>query len=270
MDTLSKPRWQPSRFIKASALLHAGAVAATALHPAAWPWCLDAIAADQALLVAAGMLPRCAWLGPNWNRLPSPSEARGEIAITLDDGPDPSVTPAILDLLDQYGAKASFFCIAQRALRYPELAREIVVRGHAVENHTLRHCYHFAFFGPDGLFRELHAASEALAETTGVRPTFFRAPAGLRSPLLDPVLSRLDLRLASWTRRGFDTRDGNPDVVLAKLLRGLAAGDILLLHDGNSAKTVRGNAVVLEVLPRLLDAIAACGLHPVTLRSAML
>ena len=88
--------------------------------------------------------------------------------------------------------------------------------------------------------------------------------------MLDPVLSRLDLRLVSWTRRGFDTRNGDPGSVSARLLQGLNGGDILLLHDGNAARTTGGDAVILIVLPRLLDAIGAARLRAVTLRSAIL
>jgi peptidoglycan/xylan/chitin deacetylase (PgdA/CDA1 family) len=104
---------------------------------------------------------------------------------------------------------------------------------------------------------------------TATAPLFFRAPAGLRNPLLQPVLSRLRLRLASWTRRGFDTVDSNADAVLAKLSRELNAGDILLLHDGHAARTRGGTPVIVEVLPRLLDALGTAGLHSVTLRAAL-
>jgi peptidoglycan/xylan/chitin deacetylase (PgdA/CDA1 family) len=269
MNTLPEQRWHPSTFIRASALLHAGAIAAMALNPDAWTWGLGAIAADQALLTLAGMMPRSDWLGPNWRRLPCDAGARGELAISLDDGPDPLVTPAVLDLLDRWGAKASFFCIAERALRHPELVGEIIRRGHAVENHTLRHRCDFSLLGPAGLFKDLSAAQEILAAMAGTRPRFFRAPAGLRNPFLDPVLTRLDLRLASWTRRGFDTCNGNADLVCARLLQGLSGGDILLLHDGNAARTDNGNAVILEVLPRLLNAISIAGLRPVTLQSVL-
>jgi peptidoglycan/xylan/chitin deacetylase (PgdA/CDA1 family) len=96
------------------------------------------------------------------------------------------------------------------------------------------------------------------------------APAGLRSPFLDPVLSRLGLRLASWTRRGFDTVTARAETVLDKLTRGLGAGDILLLHDGHAALTCNGVPVILEVLPRLLDSLAAAKLTPVTLRGALM
>ncbi|CAN5758519.1 polysaccharide deacetylase family protein [soil metagenome] len=260
-------RWRPAPLIKASALLHAGAVAATILRPEVWPWTAGAIVADQAMLTIAGLWPRCSLLGPNWKRLPPAAAARDEMAITIDDGPEPKVTPTVLDLLDRHGAQATFFCIGERAMRHPELCREIVQRGHAVENHSLRHRHDFALLGLRGFVREIEAAQDTLAAITGMRPLFFRAPAGLRNPLLDPALCRLDLRLVSWTRRGFDTRDGNAESVSARLLRGLKGGDILLLHDGNAARTTGGDAVILAVLPRLLDAINAAKLRPVTLRS---
>lgn len=269
MNIFSAPRWHPSPFIQASALLHVGAAVVTTFNLDLWPWGLSAVAADHALLTLTGLLPRCAWLGPNWRRLPAEAVARGELALSFDDGPDPVVTPVVLDLLDRWGFKASFFCIAERASRHPELVGDIIRRGHAVENHTLRHRHDFSLLGPQAMLDDVSAAQEILAALTGVLPRFFRAPAGLRNPFLDPVLSRLDLKLASWTRRGFDTRNGDADRVCARLLCSLSAGDILLLHDGNSAHTINGNAVILDVLPHVLESIAAAGLRPVTLRSAL-
>ncbi len=99
---------------------------------------------------------------------------------------------------------------------------------------------------------------------TGRRPRLFRPPAGLRNPLLDRVLHRTGLRLVSWTRRGFDAVEKNPAAVTRRLLDGLAAGDVLLLHDG-SALRGGGNPVVLEVLPRVLDALAERGLRSVAI-----
>jgi peptidoglycan/xylan/chitin deacetylase (PgdA/CDA1 family) len=90
----------------------------------------------------------------------------------------------------------------------------------------------------------------------------------LRNPFLDPVLTRLGLRLASWSARGFDTRISDPARVQSKLLGGLQAGAILLLHDGHAARTMRGIPVVLEVLPGLVASAAAAGLRFVTLRQA--
>src|SRR5581483_7613027 len=262
--------WRPSPLVCASLGLHAGALAAVLARPSLWPWALGAVFADHALLTAAGLSPRSALLGPNWTRLPLAAAARREIAITIDDGPDPRVTPRVLDLLEQHRAKATFFCIGERVQRYTELAREMVRRGHSVENHSQRHLNYFSLLGPGRLVAEIERAQDTIGITTGQHPLFFRAPAGLRSPFLDPVLSRLGLRLASWTRRGFDTVSVRPDKVLGKLIRGLAAGDILLMHDGHAALPASGMPVILEVLPRLLDTVAAADLAPVTLRAALM
>lgn len=234
-----------------------------------WPWVLAAVVVDHIVMTVAGLLPRCSLLGPNLDRLPAAAVERGEIAITIDDGPDPEITPAVLDVLDRYSAQATFFCVGDNVLRHPELCREIVSRGHGLENHSMRHSYHLPFRLLGGWYAELDAAQEAIMSVTNSRPLFFRPPVGLRNPLLDPVLSRLNLQLASWTRRGFDTVQRKPDVVLGALLNGLKAGDILLLHDANTAITETGNPVILEVLPPLLEAIAMAKLRPVTLREAL-
>ena len=104
---------------------------------------------------------------------------------------------------------------------------------------------------------------------TGERPRFFRAPAGLRNPFLQPVLASLGLQLVSWTRRGFDTVTRDAGAVYARLATRLAREDILLLHDGNAARSSSGEPVILEVLPRLLDAVARAGLRTVTLPEAL-
>lgn len=264
---MSRP-WHPAAALKASVALHGAAALATLAQPAAWPWALGALVADHALLTIAGLLPRSNLLGPNATRLPAAAAARGEIALTIDDGPDPEVTPRVLDLLDAAGARASFFCIGWRARENPTLCREIVARGHRVENHGDSHSWAFATFGPARMKADIAAAQASLAEITGQAPHFFRPTAGLRNPFLDPVLASLDLKLAAWTRRGYDTREGRPDVVLGRLTRNLAAGDILLMHDGHAARTPGGDPAILTVLPALLLRLREQGLRPVTLVDA--
>ncbi len=261
--------WPRPRFVGASVGLHVGAAASAWLDPSAWPWALGAVALNHAALAGAGLWPRSRLLGPNLLRLPPGPLAASSICLTLDDGPDPEVTPRVLDLLDAHGAKASFFCIAAQAQRHPELTREIVRRGHCVQNHSAHHRHNFSLLGPTNLSRELNTAQHILAELTGRLPHCFRAPAGLRNPLLDPVLHRLNLNLVSWTRRGFDTRESNPSRVQQRLTTGLAAGDILLLHDGHARRTASGQAVLLEVLPALLRVLAARGLGTTTLSAAV-
>jgi peptidoglycan/xylan/chitin deacetylase (PgdA/CDA1 family) len=261
-------RWVPSRLLYASAGLHAAAAAATLVLPALWPWTLGAVALNHAVLTGAGLTPRCGWLGPNLTRLPHASVTRGEVAITIDDGPDPEVTPQVLSVLGVYRARASFFCVGERVERHPELAREIVRLGHTIENHSQHHRHGFSLMGPGGIEREILGAQQSIADITGERPQFFRAPAGLRNPFLDPVLSRLRLELAAWTRRGFDTVNSDSGQVYRRLTRSLAAGDILLLHDGHAARGRLGTPVIIEVLPRLLETLRSRQLQPTTLRAA--
>lgn len=260
--------WSPAPAIWLSVGVHAAALAAAAVAPAMLAWAIAALAGNHLVLVAAGLIPTSRLLGPNLARLPAPSAARGEVAITFDDGPDPRTTPQVLDLLDRYHAKASFFCVAGNAAAQAALLRDIVRRGHSVENHSYRHSNWFAFYGWRRLGREIARAQRALADIAGRAPRFFRAPMGLRNPLLDPILARAGLRYVGWARRGCDGISGDPAAVLRRLMRGLAAGDVLMLHDGRSARTRSGEPVVLAVLPALLDAMAERGLRAVSLAMA--
>ncbi|MFN7696103.1 MAG: polysaccharide deacetylase family protein [Burkholderiales bacterium] len=264
-------RWPPA--LRASLGLHTVAGAAAALLPGTENWALSAVLANHLGLTAAGLWPRSALLGPNVKRLPEAAIARRQFALTVDDGPDPVVTPVVLDLLDEAGVKATFFVIARRAVKHAALLRETVRRGHDIQNHSHLHRHDFSLRGPKALAREIGTAQERLADLTGQRPHCFRAPAGLRNPMLDPVLHRLGLHLVSWTRRGFDTQDPNPARVLNRLIgrngQGLAAGDILLLHDGNVRLTAQGRPVLLSVLAPLLAMARAAGLEAATLREAL-
>ena len=261
-------RWRPAPIIRLSVLWHAaGAIALVAL-PSWWPWVLGALAGNHLVIIAAVLWPRGRWLGPNLIRLPASAAKRCEVCLTFDDGPDPQVTPRVLDLLDRYQAKASFFCIGKKVAAFPAIVREIARRGHSVENHSHGHPLAFAFYGMSRLRREVESAQALIADITGRAPRFFRAPAGFRSPLLDPVLARCGMRYVSWTRRGYDAVRRDPVRVLQQLARGLAAGDVLLLHDGTHARTHAGEPVVLAVLPALLEQLAARGLKSVSLPTA--
>lgn len=255
--------------MRASIAWHVLALAWLIAAPALWPWAVGCVVLNHLIAAVIGMWPRSTWLGPNITRLPAAAAARNQIVLTIDDGPDPAVTPRVLELLDRHNAKATFFCIGDRALRQPELCRDIVERGHTIENHTQRHSYYFAFSSIAAYTREIGNAQANLARLSGRTPRFFRAPAGIRSPFLDPALSKLGLRLVAWTRRGFDTVNGDPLKILHRLIPAVKAGAILLLHDGRAARTSSGAPVILEVLPAILNAGTAAGLHWVTLSEAM-
>jgi peptidoglycan/xylan/chitin deacetylase (PgdA/CDA1 family) len=265
----SRREWRPSPAITLSLACHGAAGAVAALVPPLWPWALGVVAANQLLLTGAGLWPRSTLLGANLVRLPEAAAARHQIALTFDDGPDPEATPRVLDLLDAAGARASFFCIGRLARRYPALLREIVARGHRVENHGDSHSKASAMYGLGRLREDISTAQATLADLTGQRPRFFRPLGGLRSPLLDPLLAHLDLRLACWSRRGFDSVQGDARRVYRRLVHRLGPGDILLLHDGDAARTVDGQSVILVVLPRLLAALREAALQPVTLAEAV-
>ena len=252
--------------LKISALLHVAALAAVLADHARWPWALALVVANHAVLVLGSLLPRSRLLGPNLTRLP-PGVSR--VALTIDDGPDPQVTPAVLDLLARHGARATFFCVGERVARHPELARRITREGHEIGNHTEHHRYVFSLFGPSAMRREIARAQASIAAACAVVPRFFRAPAGLRNPFLQPCLTDQGLQLASWTRRGYDTVTTDAEVVLRRLTRNLAAGDILLLHDGLAARAPDGTPVILAVLPKLLAELARQRLRCVTLSEGL-
>ena len=270
MNQLNQKPWRPPLLVYATIALHVLALTALLMYPQQWLWPLAAVLINHAILIVTGLWPRSHWLGKNWTRLPVAATQRHEIALTIDDGPDPDVTPQVLRILDQYDVKATFFCIGGKAQQFPDLCQEIVRRGHAVENHTQRHWHNFSMLGPKSLVREIQSAQIVLEGITGQAPQFFRAPAGLRNMFLDYALNRLGLQLASWSVRGFDTRIGDVDKVKARITKGLHAGAILLLHDGNAARTTGGIPVIIEVLPAILESAKESGLRFVTLRNAAL
>ena len=260
--------WRPSALVGASMALHGVALAAAVLRRdrgrGLWPWLL----ADHAVLTLAGALPRSDLLGRCLVRVPEEDLGKpNRVMLTFDDGPDPEVTQRLGELLAHRGARATFFCIGRRGERYPELVLELVRQGHRIENHTYHHRHDFAFHLYPALLREIRLAQEVIAGVTGRVPVYFRAPAGMRNPFLDPVLARLGLHLVAWTRRGWDTVDGRPARLVARLVRRLAPGDVLLLHDGNGARTADGSPAVLETTERLLDCFERRGLEAVALPS---
>ena len=267
-DPAGTQRWRPAPFIKASFALHGAALIAFLAHPPAWPWLVAVIAGNHALVIASVFCPRGRLLGPNLLRLPARAAQRREVALTFDDGPDPHVTPRVLDLLDRYGMKASFFCVGDKVRAHPGVVEDIVRRGHSVENHSDSHVHWFAALGPRRMAHEIDAAQATIARVTGTRPRFFRAPNGFRNPWLDALLARRGLRYVAWTRRGLDTVRSDPVAVSRALTHDVAPGAVLLLHDGNCADTRGGATLVLDALPLVLDTLARHRLKSVTLPTA--
>jgi len=265
---MTEPRPRPrsrAPLVRASFALHAAGAALCLAAPRAWPWAVGGLVADHALLMAGCLWPRSTLLGPNLRRM-APGIAEADVvALTFDDGPDPETTLRVLELLGARGARASFFCVGRRAEAFPEVVAEIARRGHRVENHSYHHSKAFSIIGPRRLAIELDRAQEVLTRCAGAPPRWFRAPAGLRSPWLDPALQARRLELVSWTRRAFDTVSRDPHAIVRRLTRGLAPGDILLLHDGSARRQPPRRAPVLDALPSLLDHLERSGLRAVSL-----
>ena len=178
---------------------------------------------------------------------------RPEVWLTIDDGPDPEDTPRILELLAAHRAHATFFVIGENAAAHPELIRAIAAAGHEVAHHTHTHpLANFWCASPARVRRELDAGLEALRQA-GVRPTRFRAPAGIKNLWLAPALATRRLTCVGWSARGLERRPGDAGVVAARALRRLAPGAILLLHEGPRVPgTIRVQAIG-RVLERLGD-----------------
>ena len=235
-----------------TAVIAGHALALVAAFIAPW-WLALAILAPAAFGVVWGTLyPHSRLFGPVLRRLPE--SQRRIVWLTFDDGPSAD-TPALLDALDRYGAKATFFLVGEKATQQPEHVCAIVERGHTIGNHSNTHpAAAFWSLPPRAMREEIDRAQQTLTQLAGRAPHWFRAVAGHANPFVEPVLRRLDLTRVSWTARGFDSVDSDDDRVLHRLLRSLAPGAILLLHEDH---TRPGRCV--RLLEAVLDALAARG-----------
>ncbi len=202
--------YRPPPLLAGSLALHAASALAFAVVPRHWRAIAGVLATDHLILAAASLWPRGTWVGANQSRLPAAAARRGEVALTFDDGPDPDVTPRVLDLLDRHDARATFFCIGERVRAHREIAAEIARRGHRVENHTETHPHLFACYPAPALRREISQAQESIVRASGQAPRLFRAPAGLRNPLLDAPACVSSPRPAAASTRWRRTREGSP------------------------------------------------------------
>lgn len=157
---------------------------------------------------------------------------KSTIALTFDDGPNPRVTPGLLDLLDRHEVKATFFLIGKWVRAAPSLAGEIADGGHTVGNHTNSHVA-LTFLSPTRITEELSRCDDAIESATGHKPQWMRPPFGFRSPLLDGIVrKRGDRGVVMWSRWARDWKP-QPAEPVTRRLRRVRGGDIVLLHDGD-------------------------------------
>ena len=203
-----------------------------------------AAAAAWTLPAAAPVVPAVA----RGLRVPRTIDAPGGIALTFDDGPHPQGTPAVLEALDREGAKATFFVVGEQVERSPALAAEIVAAGHAIA---------------------LHGVAAVVADATGLAPELYRPPYGIFSPAGVALARRRGWGLLLWSRWGRDwAARATPGTIAAKTTSGgLAAGDVLLLHDADTYSAPGSWRRTTGALPRILEAVQAA--IPRDLRSIM-
>jgi peptidoglycan/xylan/chitin deacetylase (PgdA/CDA1 family) len=183
------------------------------------------------LLLYATLRANCQWWGPVMRSFQTSEQ---EVWLTIDDGPSPAHTIAMLDLLDRFEARATFFVIGAHAEKNPRLLTEILARGHELANHTFTHpSGTFWAAGPARVGAEIDRCAELLRTGPDRPARLFRAPAGLKNLFVHPELARRGLALIGWTVRGLDTVRRNPEVVAARVLREAKPGAILLLHEGH-------------------------------------
>ena len=154
------------------------------------------------------------------------------LALTFDDGPNPTITPRLLDLLDRHNVKATFFLIGAWVRTAPGIAREIAARGHAIGNHTYTHPW-LTFCGKWRTRVELSRCDEAIESATGKKPSWMRPPFGFRSPILNGIVrARRGAGVAMWSKWLSDWKPQPASSVIQRLTTA-RGGDILLLHDGD-------------------------------------
>ncbi|WBB99358.1 MULTISPECIES: polysaccharide deacetylase family protein [unclassified Solwaraspora] len=174
----------------------------------------------------------------------------GAVALTVDDGPDPRWTPALLDLLARHRVPATFFLIGDRVAEHPELARRIVAAGHRIGNHSLRHPMPFAALDADRLHREINHAQQRIHDATGVTARLFRAPSGGWSTRVLAATVDAGLTPVDWTVNSSDWKEPGVGHITRTLSRA-GSGHVLLCHDGGGDRS-QTIAALGTVIPRLL------------------
>ena len=179
--------------------------------------------------------------------------APGQVALTFDDGPDPQWTPQVLDILDRYGIKATFFVTGLQVERHPDLARAIVARGHSIANHTWSHAK-LTSASDGGVRDQLVRTSNLIRDTTGYVVSCARPPYGETNSRVNNLIAGSGMRPAMWS---VDTEDWRRRGVASITARALAAGPdaVILMHDsgGDRSQTI-------AALPGIIESLSARGL----------
>jgi peptidoglycan/xylan/chitin deacetylase (PgdA/CDA1 family) len=160
-----------------------------------------------------------------------------ELALTYDDGPNPSATPQLLDLLAKHHVRATFFLIGEYVRRQPALAREIAAAGHSIGNHTMTHPW-LSYRSAARIRSEIAGANSAIEDVIGGGVKLFRPPHGARRPVVFRIAKELGLTTVNWNIITHDWRLQPAASIVEKVRNGVrrnrayVRGSNILLHDG--------------------------------------
>lgn len=174
-----------------------------------------------------------------------------KIALTFDDGPHPYFTEKILDILEKYNVRATFFMIGENVKNYPTIARRVYEAGHEIGNHTYTHP-HMKKISPDVLEQEIKKTEDALRELDIPRPALFRPPEGFRSAEQVARIEGLGYRVVVWSLDTHDWKNTASSLIEAQVLKTVQGGDVLLFHDYISGQNTT-IAALKQIIPKLLE-----------------
>lgn len=193
-----------------------------------------------------------------------PPEMKDAVALTFDDGPVDPYTRQVLDILDRYNAKGTFFCLGQNIERHPELVREIVRRGHTLGNHSYSHRV-LPFLSSDECRQEIQLGAAAIQRVIGKLPVFVRAPKGYKSRGVTRVIDSMNCKLIGFTYPIYDIQNPQPQVLVDRVLSRVKAGDIIVMHDGYGPGRNEHRDSLVAALPAILEGLGSKGLRAVGL-----
>ncbi|MBI2723503.1 MAG: polysaccharide deacetylase family protein [Chloroflexi bacterium] len=184
------------------------------------------------------------------------------VALTFDDGPDPPYTLEIAGILDEYGAKGTFFTVGRALEARPDVSRALLDDGQLLANQSYTHD---AVGWLDPRYPELGETERAFKAELGVCPAFFRPPHGAHTPFMARVVDEARMTMVTWDVSAGDWATDDAALVARRVLAKVRPGSVILLHDGIDGKIGADRTVILKALPLILDGLRARGLQPVTL-----